>query len=151
MREGIGLYRGKREYDGEWVYGYHYKAKYYRTDTELLDYITIPHPEENGRGSDNIIVTPETVGQYTGMEAYWSDFENEPQEADVWEGDVLEVEYDGKKVVAVVRFEVGMFILASFEFNDSYIPLFDVVEVDGDEAYIKAKVIGNIHDTPELL
>lgn len=38
------LFRGKRTDNGEWVEGYYYKAKYCRTDDELCDYITVPHP-----------------------------------------------------------------------------------------------------------
>ena len=95
-------------------------------------------------------VDPETVGQYTGLSTYWYEFENEPQEADVWEHDILEVDYDGKTVIAVVRYEAGTFILCSDDFADGYIPLFDAITVE-DECYMTARKIGNIHDNPELL
>lgn len=50
------LFRGKSVVGDKWVEGYYYKAKYYRSDTELCDYITIPHPAELNRPSDHIMV-----------------------------------------------------------------------------------------------
>ena len=61
------LVRGKRIDNGEWVEGYYYKAKYCRTDDELCDYITVPHPKEYNEPSSHYIVDPDTVGQYTGL------------------------------------------------------------------------------------
>lgn len=61
------LFRGKRTDNGEWVEGYYYKAKYCRTDDELCDYITVPHPKEYNEPSSHYIINPETVGQYTGL------------------------------------------------------------------------------------
>lgn len=61
------LFRGKRIDNGEWVEGYYYKAKYCRTDDKLCDYITVPHPKEYNEPSSHYIVSPETVGQYTGL------------------------------------------------------------------------------------
>ena len=61
------LFRGKRTDNGEWVEGYYYKAKYCRTDDELCDYITVPHPKEYNEPSSHYIVDPDTVGQYTGL------------------------------------------------------------------------------------
>lgn len=95
-------------------------------------------------------VDPDTICQSTEMNAYWDGPECELEEALVWEHDLLEVDYEGKKVIAEVKFECGMFILASNEFIDSYIPLFDVVQLE-DQGWIDAKVVGNIFDNPELL
>lgn len=61
------LFRGKRIDNGEWAEGYYYKAKYCRTDDELCDYITVPHPKEYNEPSSHYIVNPDTVGQYTGL------------------------------------------------------------------------------------
>ena len=138
------LFRGQRRDTKEWVYGDLRHGGYVHNDSET--YIM-----RSDYALHNIPVDPETVGQYTGMAAYWSEFDNEPQEADVWEHDLLEVKYEEKTVIAVVKYEVGMFILCSTEFADGYIPLFNIVEADGDEHWIDAKKIGNIHDNPELL
>lgn len=166
MREGIGLYRGKREYDGEWVYGYYYKAKYYRTDTELLDYITIPHPEENWRGSDNIIVTPESVGEYTGL--------TDKNGKKIFEGDIVQyqnlMEFDIQSVVKFGEYKqdgsggeygaskcLGFYVeVDNFTcpdwcdnqpecFNDHW-RTDNLLQVNEN-----CEVIGNIHDNPEML
>ena len=98
-----------------------------------------------------VLIDKETLCQYTGLSACWIAFENEPQEQDVWEHDLLEVVYEGKKVIAEVQYENGMCILASNAFVDSYIPLFDVVEIEDGCAYVNAEHKGNIFDNPELL
>ena len=92
----------------------------------------------------------DNIMECTGLTAYWDTTENELQEREVWEHDLLEVEYNGKKVIAEVKFECGMYILASNEFVDSYIPLFDVVQIE-DVGWLDAKVLGNIFENPELL
>ena len=61
------LFRGKNFVTKEWVYGFYYRAKYYKTDEDLTDFITVPYPNEMYRGSDHTIVIPETVGQFTGL------------------------------------------------------------------------------------
>ena len=144
------LFSGKRVDNGEWVEGHLIwfedgRARITPRHTDIFS-------NESGESIYHIAyeVIPETVRQYTGMTACWHEFENEPQEEDVWEHDLLEVSYEHKKVIAEVKFEAGMFILCSNEFSDGYIPLFDVVVFE-DDCYIQAKKVGNIHDNPELL
>ena len=60
------LFREKDEING-WFEGYYYKAKFYRSDEWLCDYIAIPHPTVKNKPSEHIMVIPETVGQYTGL------------------------------------------------------------------------------------
>ena len=87
-------------------------------------------------------VIPETVCQFTGLKTYWSD-EEIPYEADVWERDLLEVEYEGKKVIAEVRYEAGMFVLVSSDFANYCMPLFAVV-IREDDYWVQAKKVGNV-------
>ena len=63
------LFRGKRLCLDEWVEGYFVRAKMYRSDEELCEYISIPHPETEGMPSDMFLVDPDTVGQFTGLTA----------------------------------------------------------------------------------
>ena len=132
------LFRGKTIGSGEWVEGYYYKAKYCRTDDELCDYITVPHPKEYNEPSSHYIVNPDTVGQYTGLK--------DKNGTKIFEGDIVDVLYDVNYIgVATERigvFEVvhnGCFMGQKGNVRYHFIP--------SD----KCTVIGNIYDNPELL
>jgi hypothetical protein len=124
------LFRGKLEYNGKWIYG------------DLLQY-------ENGEVAifgDRLSsfgcectemlkrdrVTPETIGQYTGLK--------DKDGKEIYEGDLLEVanRKRDKECIADVIFLDGAFLL-HFPNED----LLDIKEVS--ECWV---VIGNIHDNP---
>ena len=132
------LFRGKCGYNNEWVEGFYYQAKLYRSDKELCHYITIPHPESDGQPSDHIMVRPETVGQFTGL--------TDKIGKKIFEGDVVEVLQDKDKGVAYVGFENGSFMLYPIAGNIYERTLWAYWYNDWD-----VDVIGNIHDNPELL
>lgn len=126
------LFRGKRTDNCEWAEGYYYKAKYCRTDDELCDYITVPHPKEYNEPSSHYIVNPETIGQYTGLK--------DKNGTKIFEGDIVAMpDYGGGKHKAVVYFKGGKFAVdgSNYHFKDI--------------APKRMEVIGNIHDNPELL
>ena len=128
------LFRGKRTDNGEWVEGYYYKAKYCRTDDELCDYITVPHPKEYNEPSSHYIVIPETVGQYTGLK--------DKNGKKIFEGDIVKGKDNYERNLAVsgyVDHENGSFVIVG-ELMIHYRWLDYELEV-----------IGNIHDNPELL
>ena len=79
------LFRGKRTDNGEWVEGYYYKARYCRTDDELFDYITVPHPTEYNKPSSLHIVNPSTIGQCTGL--------HDTNGKKLFEGDVVNIPF----------------------------------------------------------
>ena len=120
------LFRGKRVANGEWEFGSFVSP----------NMITAPMGEEI-YGSD--VVDPETVGQYTGL----TDKNGEK----IFEGDIIEVDriYDTPQP-RPRRFEV------EWEESSGFFPL--TVCRDGGDYFIDTdycKIIGNIHDNPELL
>ena len=122
-------FRGKRTDNGEWVEGYYYKAKYCRTDDELCDYITVPHPEEYNEPSSHYIINPETVGQYTGL--------TDKNGKKIFEGDIVK----------------GTFLGFPISIKDYMFCICWQEDVAGYRAnyFENVEVVGNIHDNPEIL
>ena len=159
-------FRGKRIDNGEWIEGYYYKAKYCRTDDELCDYITVPHPKEYNEPSSHYIVNPDTVGQYTGLK--------DKNGTKIFEGDIVQyLTYDDFDCQSVVKFgeykqdgscgEYGARICLGFyvEVDNFTCPDWCENEPECFSDYQKqqnileianeCEVIGNIYDNPELL
>ena len=159
-------FRGKQTDNGEWVEGYYYKAKYCRTDDELCDYITVPHPKEYNEPSSHYIVNPETIGQYTGLK--------DKNGTKIFEGDIVQyLTYDDFDCQSVVKFgeykqdgscgEYGARICLGFyvEVDNFTCPDWCENEPECFSDYQKqqnileianeCEVIGNIHDNPEPL
>lgn len=152
MREYI--FRGKTE-DGEWVYGY-------------VDATAYKDPVVIHSDATTYKVLPETVGQYTGLD--------DANGEEIYEGDIVKVEEYKNKLMEIEHeyddFEVfspdeikgektNEFISrvfwedGSFLLNDSDISGYYLGVIAGDmrrsQPIFVTKVIGNIHDNPELL
>ncbi len=129
-------FRGKRLYDndcnktknGEWAFGYL---------TECFDgkkaifkpYKSYLSPAEKHR------VDESTIGQFTGL--------RDIKGNDIYEGDILELDFKSRKCIEFVEFRDGRFVSV-----DSERPY----KADGIYLWLEnATVIGNIFDNPELL
>lgn len=137
-------FKGKRKRTGEWVYGYLSDE----TETFLDKKYTHKVIFENLKSfqTDNFMyvvrdceVDPETVGQFTGL--------HDKNGTPIYEGDIIDFGLN-----AVVKYHP---FLCSFildcdnrepHLNDSYSELGFM-----EKTSKKFVVIGNIHDTPELL
>lgn len=120
------LFRGKRIDKSEWVYGSYCYA-------ELLNKSGYEHLiiEQSAEGkSHNVVV--ESVGQYTGL--------TDKNGTKIFEGDIVTMpRYGSGKHKSVVYFKNGKFAVNGSNYNFK------------DICPRNMKVIGNIHDNPELL
>lgn len=137
------LFRGKRVDNGEWVYGYYFKATHHWHNHGIHeDWIAVDTIQNGGycnvRGKYAII--PETLGQYTGL--------TDKNGKKIFDGDIVMVidnvwgspfcyGITGK----IVYDECGFFIEPKNPRDTQWLY---------NECAIY-EVIGNIHDNPELL
>lgn len=133
-------FRGKTLKEGKWIFG------------NLTEDVKGHYRIQFDVKSFSSVVIPETVGQFTGLtESYERTKSFEPKE--IYQHDILEIEYKGKKIICFVEFEICGFILVSNDFEDGYIWITDVEEHDADDCcWISfSRIIGNIHENPSLL
>ena len=119
------LFRGRsKALDSEWLYGDVLICKNSAQIWEDLD-----------GGKFNSVVALETIGQYTGL--------TDKNGKKIFEGDICSKfsNYAGKKFCFPIVFEQGLFYAKYSE--TAGMPLCDICE--------KIEIIGNIHDSPELL
>lgn len=84
------VFLGNEQLLGNWIEGY------------LSCDIYIYSPEKG-----EFVIDPDTICQYTGLTACWNDSNNVKKVLDIWEHDLLEVEYGGKREVAEVKYKVS--------------------------------------------
>lgn len=119
------LFRGKRKDNGEWVEGYYsYANDGHGTELYMVgEKVTgVYYP-----------VIPDTVGQYTGL--------TDENGKKIFEGDVVR-EYGGEYAQGFYEIDGNLIVeipntLANF--------------ILGSDCGCKYKIIGNIHDNPEIM
>ena len=142
------LFRGKSIKDNEWYEGslYETKTNYASGKTEI-DYRISVFEINVGEDVWDVIsvcgydesVDPETVGQYTGLTANGTK---------VFEGDIFLDRSDNS--IALVMFKDGCFRLEWYGMRGGGWGVLDCDPIDWYCVH-DMKIIGNIHDNPELL
>ena len=134
------LFRGKRQDNGKWVEGYvakHIFAGY-------SEYLSIDVKQMKARYAQRTEYTyqpyeviPETVGQYTGLE--------DKNGKMIFEGDIVlqPVRETRKHSPCIIEFHKGAF-MAHYKSEDWFFDRYYNINSF-------TKIIGNIHDNPELL
>ena len=126
------LFRGKREYTGEWIEGYLYITQ--RGQYEISRYSKSYDCERY-----TSVVIPSTVGQYTGL--------TDKNGKKIFEGDIIDTP---DRLVKVVWFEGNsQFDLHFIRYKD------EVTTTNFNGIYMRDlkeyEVIGNIYDNKEIL
>lgn len=127
------LFRGKKQHDGEWVYGW------YREDCDAKPEII------SSKDYCSYYINSETVGQFTGGVEFSRNEENETLGRNIFEGDIVQISSGYSK-------STGNFLI----FWNDEISGFSWKHLSGkqkffDEEIVGMKIIGNRWDNPELL
>lgn len=143
MRKNMGIYRGKRKDNGEWIVGYYFERK--DTKGNIIEAVIIVDAYEqitNGQrymrsnlNTECFRVDPETVGQFTGL--------TDNNGKKIFEGDILK-RTNGNKYAWYVDYKYCAF--CGNQSNCNY-----ACELGELLDQIELEVVGNIHDNPELL
>jgi hypothetical protein len=149
MAEGMReiLFRGKQEGKGGWVYG---GIQHYGNITGEYSYIIVGQIL-----SEFVYIIPKTMGQYTGFEAadsnrYITVDGKKEKDLRIFEGDIIRMDkspFMGKSIIGEIVWESGGLWFKYKNPIRSADGLIGIIIV-GDHG---SKIIGNVHDTPELL
>ena len=124
------LFRGKRLDNGEWVFG-----SLIQMDSEGSQSFIFPfHKYASSLTWFMVAVDPATVGRYTGL--------CDDKERKVFEGDIVDVRGRFKSEMRYVCRNTGFLIKDNY---GNWEWLYDVL------ASMHCEIIGNIHDTPDLV
>lgn len=137
MRDNIGLYRGKRKDNGEWINGFYFQKPNPLSEDGLPIYHGISDLPPFGAEVD-----PETIGEYTGK----TDKKNKK----IFESDIVShfINWLGKRVNGVVRYDnITASWVCDFVLDDKKESAFLADWVNGNGA----EIIGNVWDNPEFL
>ena len=138
------LFRGKRKDNGEWVYGYYVNcADGYEPENRVAEIVDLNADriyDGEYNPSDVYQVIPETVGMYIQRACY------NLREVKIFEGDIIEVSRRHKRVDGVE--EPSSIVIAIDEHS---VTEFGLGRCFPQDTICVIKVIGNVHDNPELV
>lgn len=90
-----------------------------------------------------IAVDPATVGQYTGLQ------DDSEDQAELFSGDIAQVEYEGETHTCKIEFFSGSFAFVADSLPDGYLYLSELAEYDRDYGWVEGTIkVGNRWDTP---
>lgn len=139
------LFRGKREDNGEWVYGYYVKLPD-AAGSVCFMHVPAGNPDEHNTAH---YVAPKTVGQYTGL--------NDKNGNKIFEGDILSIAQKGDSVGryfdppikypanVVVKWDLCAWMWEVILQEKFYLHFPDAW------CHYECEIIGNIYDNPELI
>lgn len=128
------LFRGKLEYNGKWIYGD--LLQYENGDVAIFGEKLSSFGCECTEMLKRDRVIPDTIGQYTGLK--------DKNGKNIFEGDIVII---GEKLKTKVVYYDGAFRMQS-EFSPT--PT-DTTDMGYMMREFSVRVIGNIHDNPELM
>lgn len=132
-------FRGKRVDNGEWVYGYYVKISVKKTKHFI--YTGYAETDCDEIFPDKVEVITETVGQFTGL--------TDKNGNEIYEGDILTT--DIKRPYLIVEYRDGSFMFNCNDGGEDYYDIMLPIMKEPQTQYKYGVIIGNIHDTPELL
>ncbi len=121
-------FRGYNRKNKQWLHGFYLQNR--------GAHFVCPDEFATGKSWEDYEVDPETVGQFTGL--------RDINGKDIYEGDILDVNYVDEDCYLEVRFVRGVFAFLWDGDLDDEFPC-------NAPTHEWAKVIDNIHDNPELL
>lgn len=145
------LFRGKCLDNGEWVQGFYFERK--NTEGKIIEAVIIEDMYQQVTGGIRYMrsdlhkecfqVDTTTVGQFTGYTVNGTK---------VFEGDIISVfdvdeNHGVTEFIGEVFMDSGSWLVSQSNTCDWY--LHDLR--DGRHSLVEVKVIGNIHDNPELI
>lgn len=141
------LYRGKRTDTGEWVEGYLFQENVIIPPGQYFTFTRWGDKNLLTAGShiEFYFVDPATVGEFTGL-ADNKRSEKYPDGQPIFEGDIVDVEYDAG-YVGVAAERIGLFEVVFHKgcfMKKNEKGLFHFIPSD------KCRVVGNVHDDSRL-
>lgn len=125
-------FRGFNKKNGVWLYGFYLQNR--------GAHFVAPDEFAYGKSWGDYEVDPDSVGQFTGLQ--------DANETYIYEGDILECWYERNVNPGVVVYRNGSFGFAPN--NEDFGP-FESLEEFLVGSQFGYKIIGNIHDNPELI
>lgn len=123
------LFHGQRVDNGEWVYG---------SPIFQDAYVLIRFWNSEEFEYEEHLVAPESVGEWTGL--------TDKNGKKIFEGDILE--FSDRLVYVFWHAHLGCWDCQFLKYTNKEAGIDDMSPINWD---CKSKVIGNIHDNPELL